>query len=219
MHAYDNVRLAAVRSVVDTQGCSQLLCRQFTSQRKSSRRSQPLGNVETRSRLGSSAQASVSGNGSYDARSIIADRDGTAGPQTQVPVADRKALSSSKPRPLVTPSVLRSYEVPLWDAMKFNGPGPEVINGRLAMIGILAAAVNESAHAETVEQQVPNVPVRIVVLSLLVTYSSLVPILKGAKSEAFGIFTPRAEITNARAAMLGFAILLLLEHKSGVPFF
>lgn len=34
-----------------------------------------------------------------------------------------------------------------------------------------------------------------------------------------GIFTPRAEITNARAAMLGFAILLLLEHKSGVPFF
>ena len=70
--------------------------------------------------------------------------------------------------------------------MKFNGPGPEVINGRLAMIGILAAAVNESAHAETVEQQVPNVAVRIVVLSLLVTYSSLVPILKGAKSEAFG---------------------------------
>ena len=70
--------------------------------------------------------------------------------------------------------------------MKFNGPGPEVINGRLAMIGILAAAVNESAHAETVAQQVPNVPVRIVVLSLLVIYSSLVPILKGAKSEAFG---------------------------------
>ncbi len=34
-----------------------------------------------------------------------------------------------------------------------------------------------------------------------------------------GIFTPRAEITNARAAMLGFAILLLLENKSGVPFF
>ena len=122
MHAYDNVRLAAVRSVVDTQGCSQLLCRQFTSQRKSSRRSQPLGNVEPRSRLGSSAQASVSGNGSYDARSIIADRDGTAGPQTQVPVADRKALSSSKPRPLVTPSVLRSYEVPLWGKLMYLGP-------------------------------------------------------------------------------------------------
>ncbi len=34
-----------------------------------------------------------------------------------------------------------------------------------------------------------------------------------------GIFTPRAEITNGRAAMLGFGILLLLEHKAGVPFF
>ena len=72
------------------------------------------------------------------------------------------------------------------DAMKFNGPGPEIINGRLAMIGILAAAVNESAHAETIIQQVPHVPVRTVALCLLVTYSSLIPILKGAKSEAFG---------------------------------
>ena len=34
-----------------------------------------------------------------------------------------------------------------------------------------------------------------------------------------GVFTPRAEITNARAAMLGFAVLLLLENKSAVPFF
>ncbi|DBA84686.1 TPA: hypothetical protein ACH3X1_005942 [Trebouxia sp. C0004] len=219
MHAYGNMSLAAVRPVADTQGCSHLLCRHFPIQRISSRQSQPLSDVVTRSRLRSSTQASISGNGSYDARPVTADRDGTAGPQMQVPVADRKALSSSKPRPLVTPSVIRSYEVPLWDAMKFNGPGPEIINGRLAMIGILAAAVNESAQAETISQQVPNVPVRIVGLSLLVTYSSLVPILKGAKSEAFGIFTPRAEITNARAAMLGFAILLLLEHKSGVPFF
>lgn len=122
MHAYGNMRLAAVRFVVDTQGCSQSLCRQFLSQRRSSRQSQPLGNLETRSRLGSSAQASVSGNGSYDARSVTADRDGTAGPQVQVPVADRKALSSSKPRPLVTPSVLRSYEVPLWGELIYLGP-------------------------------------------------------------------------------------------------
>lgn len=34
-----------------------------------------------------------------------------------------------------------------------------------------------------------------------------------------GIFTPRAEITNARAAMLGFAALLFLENTSNVPFF
>jgi hypothetical protein len=36
---------------------------------------------------------------------------------------------------------------------------------------------------------------------------------------ATGIFTPQAEILNGRAAMLGFAILLALEYKAGVPFF
>jgi hypothetical protein len=34
-----------------------------------------------------------------------------------------------------------------------------------------------------------------------------------------GFFTPRAEITNGRAAMLGFAVLVALEYKAGVPFF
>jgi hypothetical protein len=34
-----------------------------------------------------------------------------------------------------------------------------------------------------------------------------------------GIFTPQAEITNGRAAMLGFAVLAALEYKAGVPFF
>lgn len=87
------------------------------------------------------------------------------------------------------------------------------------MLGILAAAVNESAYTETVIQQVQHTPLRVFLVGLFASYSSLIPILKGAKSEAFGVFTPRAEITNARAAMLGFAILLLLESKSGVPFF
>lgn len=161
----------------------------------------------------------ISNTGPYSARSNLSDKDGTARPQTRVPANDRAALSSSNPRPPVTPSVVRSYEVPLWDAMKFNGPAPEIINGRLAMIGIITAAFNEANYSQTVLQQVHHVPVRIAAAVVIVTYSSLVPILKGAKSEAFGAFTPRAEITNARAAMLGFAVLLLLENKSAVPFF
>ena len=72
------------------------------------------------------------------------------------------------------------------DALKFNGPAPEIINGRLAMLGIVAAAFNEANYSQTVVQQVPHVPLRIAVLIAVVTYSSLVPILKGAKSEAFG---------------------------------
>lgn len=34
-----------------------------------------------------------------------------------------------------------------------------------------------------------------------------------------GWFTPRAEITNARAAMLGFAVVAALEWNAGVCFF
>ena len=34
-----------------------------------------------------------------------------------------------------------------------------------------------------------------------------------------GWFSPRAEVTNGRAAMLGFGTLLLMEHSSGVCFF
>lgn len=34
-----------------------------------------------------------------------------------------------------------------------------------------------------------------------------------------GFFTPRAEMTNGRAAMLAWAALLGLEYAAGVPFF
>ncbi len=34
-----------------------------------------------------------------------------------------------------------------------------------------------------------------------------------------GAFSPKAEVTNGRAAMLGIAILLLLEQNAGASFF
>ena len=34
-----------------------------------------------------------------------------------------------------------------------------------------------------------------------------------------GPFSPRAELTNGRAAMLGFAVLCALEYTAGVSFF
>ncbi|KAG2435618.1 hypothetical protein HXX76_006821 [Chlamydomonas incerta] len=104
--------------------------------------------------------------------------------------------------------------------MKFNGPAPELINGRLAMIGLVAGAWEEANGAgQTLAQQAAALPLAELLLLGVWVYASLVPILKGAKMEAFGMFTPRAEITNGRAAMLAMAVLLLLEDKAGVPFF
>jgi hypothetical protein len=40
------------------------------------------------------------------------------------------------------------------DAMRWNGPAPEVINGRLAMVGFVLGAMNESKTATPLEVQV-----------------------------------------------------------------
>ncbi len=38
--------------------------------------------------------------------------------------------------------------------MRFNGPAPETINGRLAMIGFVAGAMNEFKTSTPLEEQV-----------------------------------------------------------------
>lgn len=61
------------------------------------------------------SRASIPNNGSgYPRQTLRSDRDGTLGPQSRPPADDMVALSSSAPRPPPTPSVLRSYDVPLW---------------------------------------------------------------------------------------------------------
>lgn len=74
--------------------------------------------------------------------------------------------------------------------MKFNGPAPELINGRLAMIGILAVANNEIQTEQTVLQQALTASPWVYLLLLVWVYASMVPLLKGARHEAFGRFLP-----------------------------
>ena len=56
-------------------------------------------------------------------------------------------------------------------------------------------------------------------LAATIVVASAIPAAKGAVREAFGPFTPRAELVNLRAAMLGVAAVLALEAMAGVPFF
>lgn len=97
------------------------------------------------------------------------------------------------------------------DIMAFSGPGPELINGRLAMIGIVAALGAEISSNESVFAQLKDAPAAIGVTFLLFIAASLVPFFRNAKPESFGIFTPKAEMANGRAAMLGLASLILIE--------
>ena len=70
--------------------------------------------------------------------------------------------------------------------MKFNGPAPEIINGRLAMVGFLAAAYNEITTGDTVVKQIADAPIGVGVFVLATVYATLVPVMKGVKNEAFG---------------------------------
>lgn len=72
------------------------------------------------------------------------------------------------------------------DALKFNGPAPELINCRLAMIGFLYAASNEASSGKLVLDQFKEAPWFPLAFSAIFIWASLVPITKGAKRESFG---------------------------------
>ena len=88
------------------------------------------------------------------------------------------------------------------------------------MVGILAVGYNETLSGQMAADQLSHISLgATIALAGGVVYSSLAPVLKGVKQEAFGPFSPKAEITNGRAAMLGFAVLCFLEYNAGSPFF
>ena len=96
---------------------------------------------------------------------------------------------------------------------------PEIINGRLAMIAFVAALGAELASGDSVLRQFGESPVGVIITAVVFTAASVIPMMNGVKKESFGPFTPLAEITNGRAAMLGFASLLIVEALRGQALF
>lgn len=105
------------------------------------------------------------------------------------------------------------------EAMGFAGKAPELINGRLAMLGFTHAVGFEIATGHTAGQLFWDHPVKITLWAALFSYATLAPILKNVRDEAFGPFTPEAEKLNGRAAMVGWALLTMLEGSTGRAFF
>ena len=108
----------------------------------------------------------------------------------------------------------------LFLALAFTGPGPELVNARLARLGLLFAARAEAETGRGAAALLLSPPAWALGVAALFALATLAPILKGVRHEAFGPFTPRAEYWNGRAAMVGWASLLALEAtQGGAPFF
>lgn len=105
------------------------------------------------------------------------------------------------------------------DVMGFSGSVPEIANGRLAMLGFVAAVAAEFSSGESVFKQVAEEPTGIAAVFLLFIAASLAPAFQGSKGQTLGPLTPGAEMINGRAAMIGFAAMLIIEAVRGQPLF
>lgn len=142
---------------------------------------------------------------------------------TIVRAAEEPVTEAATPEEPVVPAKPKSFT--LQQAFAFSGPegsnfagsGPEIMNGRLAMLGFVAAAGAEIATGETVAQQVGDATTQVVLTILLFTAASVVPFLSNTKAEESGMWKRDAELLNGRAAMIGMLALLGFEAVKHVP--
>ncbi|KAI6683599.1 hypothetical protein NL676_029512 [Syzygium grande] len=104
------------------------------------------------------------------------------------------------------------------DLFAFSGPAPERINGRLAMIGFVAAIAVELSKGQDLFGQISDGGIPwFIGTSILLSVASLVPLFQGVTAEARSgrLMTSDAELWNGRLAMLGLVALAFTEYVKG----
>jgi len=140
------------------------------------------------------------------------------------------ASTSSSPGTTPTPTPIPAAPKPMtkkanpsvWDALAFSGPAPERINGRLAMVGFVAALSVEAARGGGLLDQAGSGAGLgwFLVTAGVFSVASLVPLLQGqsVESKSSGVWSADAELWNGRFAMLGLVALAATEFITGAPF-
>ncbi|CAM0905508.1 unnamed protein product [Alopecurus aequalis] len=143
------------------------------------------------------------------------------------PTKETTSASTSSPSPIPTPTPAAPKPKPkvnpsVWDALAFSGPAPERINGRLAMVGFVAALSVEAARGGGLLDQAGSGAGLGWFLTTAAVFSvaSLVPLLQGqsVESKSSGVWSADAELWNGRFAMLGLVALAATEFITGTPF-
>jgi hypothetical protein len=111
-----------------------------------------------------------------------------------------------------------------------GGRAQEVLNGRAAMLGFVAALIAELATGKSVFEQLQSfngVPLFLLLGTLVAVFlGSFAPRINDQKENGLdtpavdqGIWTQRTEIINGRSAMIGFVALLITEAVKGSALF